>query len=163
MSMIIFKQLQQQLLTLSNLLQQISDEQYTYKSRHLHNASIGSHTRHVIELLQCTVRGHASNSIDYINRRRDLTLESDAGKAIDLINHLHVTVQLEDKVLNLFCEDGTPITTTYYRELVYNVEHIIHHLALIKVSLIEMDINIADENFGMAYSTIVYKNQLQKV
>jgi hypothetical protein len=48
------------------------------------------------------------------------------------------------------------VSTTYHREIVYNTEHIIHHLALIKVALIEMKLNIVDENFGMAYATIKY-------
>ena len=52
------------------------------------------------------------------------------------------------------------ITTTYFREVLYNTEHVIHHLALIKVALIDMDLDLADKNFGMAYSTIKYKNEL---
>jgi hypothetical protein len=44
--------------------------------------------------------------------------------------------------------------------MVYNTEHAIHHLALIKVALIEMQLQVIDENFGMAYSTIKYKATL---
>jgi hypothetical protein len=160
--MIIINQLTEQLLSLSNLLQQITEEQYTYKSQYLANSSIGGHTRHVIELLQCAIKGHAGNCVDYINRERDVTLENNIEVAIEHINHLLVDMQLKDKALLLLCEDGY-INTTYHRELVYNVEHIIHHLALIKVSLIEMGIEVCNENFGVGYSTIQYKNNLQKV
>ncbi len=160
--MIVINQLAEQLQLLSNVLQQLNNEQYVYKSRYLANASIGGHTRHIIELLQCAINGHSRGFIDYINRKRNLVLENNVAYAIDAMNDLLVNVDLNDKTIGLFCEDGTSITTTYYRELVYNVEHIIHHLALIKVSLIEMELGIVNENFGMAYSTIQYKNQLQK-
>jgi hypothetical protein len=74
--------------------------------------------------------------------------------------------QLPDKKLYLTidCIDGAiePIvTTTYFREIVYNIEHTIHHLALIKVALIELKLSLVDNNFGMAYSTIKYKSSLQ--
>lgn len=159
--MIILEQLKEQLHTLTGLLSQLSKEQYTYKSRYLANATIGGHSRHIIELLQCAVIGYYGNYIDYINRQRNLSLENNIDEAIAAVLQLLDEVNLSDKALTLFCEDNTTIVTTYYRELVYNVEHIIHHLALIKVSLVEMNLEIVDQNFGMAYSTIQYKDKLQ--
>ena len=52
------------------------------------------------------------------------------------------------------------VPTTYFREVVYNTEHAIHHLALIKVALIEMKVDLVSDNFGMAYSTIKHKNSI---
>ena len=53
-----------------------------------------------------------------------------------------------------------PVFTTYFREIIYNTEHTIHHLALIKVALIEMQlIDLVDDSFGMAYATIKYKKE----
>ena len=57
----------------------------------------------------------------------------------------------------------TEVFTTYYREIVYNTEHTVHHLALIKVALIEMKLNIVDKKFGMAGSTIKYKRAMLKI
>ena len=54
-------------------------------------------------------------------------------------------------------ESNFKVSTTYFREIVYNTEHTIHHLALIKVALLEMNLQLVDENFGMAYSTLKFK------
>lgn len=153
-------QLQHQLQTLYNLLQNLSVQQYTYKSKYLANASIGGHTRHIIELLQCAIQGYEIGLIDYVNRERNLLLETDMQVAFSAINLAAAEVTKEDTPLGLVMDDGSTIITTYYRELLYNLEHIIHHLALIKVSLIELNVTINDENFGVAYSTIKYRNSL---
>jgi hypothetical protein len=111
----VFIQLKEQLKSLSNLLILLNDNQYTKTCRFLGSASIGDHTRHIIELLKCSVDGYYS---------------------------------------------GTPpvyVTTTYYREIVYNTEHTIHHLALIRVALREMNLDIVGDDFGVAHSTIKYR------
>ena len=158
----IFFQLSQQLQSLGNLLLLLNKEQYIKKIEHLGNASIGGHTRHVIELLQCAVDGYYTGTVDYISRTRNLLLETDIELAYvtlqQLINNIrHKDVQLKMVVENTGDETGPEVFTTYYREIVYNTEHTIHHLALIKVALIEMKLSIVDKNFGMAGSTIKYR------
>jgi hypothetical protein len=164
-TIMIFFQLTQQLQALSNLLSLLNNKQYSHKIEHLGNASIGGHTRHIIELLQCAVKGHARSEVDYVNRTRNLMLELDKNLAGATIDNLKQAVHLPDIKMKLITEElgGTAkvsVTTTYNREIVYNTEHVIHHLALIKVALIEMNLNIVDNNFGMAYSTIKYKAAL---
>jgi len=101
--------------------------------------------------------------VDYLNRERNLLLESDKEFAINSLTILLKSVSLPDKQLRLVTEQDNRnaeedvVVTTYFREIVYNTEHIIHHLALIRVALVEMKLNIADKDFGMAYSTIKYK------
>ena len=51
------------------------------------------------------------------------------------------------------------IETNYNRELLYNLEHCIHHQALIKVALLQSESITVDANFGVARSTIEYRNQ----
>jgi hypothetical protein len=161
----IFLQLSQQLQALGNLLSTLNDKQYSHKIEHLGNASIGGHTRHIIELLQCAVNGYVTGQVDYVNRARDLVLQSSKAMAQAAISQLQSKVNLPDKKLSMVLEEiegsiDTAVTTTYFREIVYNTEHVIHHLALIKVALIEMNLNIVDDNFGMAYSTIKYQAAL---
>lgn len=162
----IFVQLSHQLGALRQLLGTISTEQYTLAINHLGNASIGAHTRHIIELLQCALVGYYTGQIDYVNRQRDLVLEQDSGAAMAALDTLTASLHLADQTLQLFTEstadrEATPVTTTYYREIVYNTEHTIHHLALIKVALIEMQLdNIIGADFGMAYSTLKYRATL---
>lgn len=161
----IFTQLTQQLLLLNNLLSKLTDEQYNFKTTHLSNASIGGHTRHIIELLQCAITGYSAGEIDYVNRNRNLVLETNKNAAQIALINISATIKLADKQLKLIVDEieetiALPITTTYFREIVYNAEHTIHHLALIKVALIEMKLNVVDTHFGMAYSTIKYKENL---
>ena len=164
----IFLQLSQQLQSLSNLLLTLTKEQYNKKVQHLGNSSIGGHTRHIIELMQCAVEGHGTGKVDYINRSRNLLLETDKILAQSVIQQLDGLMRMADKKLNLLVEqiDGgielPTVTTTYFREVIYNTEHTIHHLALIKVAIIEMKLDIVDTDFGMAYSTIKYQASLAK-
>jgi hypothetical protein len=162
----IFLQLSQQLKSLSELLLKLTDEQYNKKVAHLGNSSIGGHTRHVIELLQCAINGCRTGEVDYINRSRNLLLETDRKLAWSILEQLDMLIKMPDMQLSLLveklddAEDSPAVTTTYYREIVYNTEHTIHHLALIKVAIIEMKLDIVDNDFGMAYSTIKYKASL---
>ena len=158
----IFKQLLQQLQYLKNLLCHLSDEHYNTNISHLANSSIGAHTRHIIELLMCATDGYCSGEIDYINRKRNLSLETDKFLAINRIIELEKEIVKPDKSLLIVTEKLENIferivSTSYFREIVYNTEHTIHHLALIKVGLIELKMDIVEQDFGMAYSTIKYK------
>ncbi|MFZ4058568.1 MAG: hypothetical protein ACOYKE_10540 [Ferruginibacter sp.] len=159
----IFQQLNQQFQLLSNLLIALSDEQFTKKITHLGNSSIGGHTRHIIELFQCTFEGYNLGNIDYFNRIRNLQLENDRLLANFKLQQFIGIMQMADKTLNLRVEQldeggkTLQVATTYFREIVYNTEHTIHHLALIKVALFEMKLDIVDDHFGMAYSTIKYQ------
>jgi len=161
----IFIQLSQQLQSLGNLLLLLNKEQYIKKIEHLGNASIGGHTRHIIELLQCAVDGYYTGTVDYINRTRNLLLETDIELAYVTLQQLINNIRNDDEQLKMCVENtgdetSPEVFTTYYREIVYNTEHTIHHLALIKVALIEMKLSIVDKNFGMAKSTIKYKMEM---
>jgi EAL domain-containing protein (putative c-di-GMP-specific phosphodiesterase class I) len=54
------------------------------------------------------------------------------------------------------------VSTTFFREIIYNAEHAIHHLALIRVALRVMKLDIVGDDFGMAYSTIKYLSASNK-
>jgi hypothetical protein len=161
----IFIQLTEQMQALQQLLLVLNNVQYTHKIDHLGKASIGGHTRHIIELLQCAIDGYNIGNVDYVNRKRNLSLENDKHLAIEALQALQTEMVLPDKLLTMVVDEignttAPTVSTTYFREMVYNTEHAIHHLALIKVALIEMQLQVIDENFGMAYSTIKYKATL---
>ncbi len=161
----IFQQLSEQLQALVHLILKLSPEEYTQKIAHLGNVSIGSHTRHIIELLQCTLKGYDTRQIDYFNRVRNLELENNQTFAIHTLQAVQIEINRPDKYLSMLAEEeesseALGVMTTYFREIVYNTEHTIHHLALIRVALIEMDLDLVADEFGMAYSTIKFKNTL---
>jgi hypothetical protein len=161
----IFQQLTQQIRSLSNLLSLLNDEQYNKQIKHLGKASIGGHTRHIIELLQCAIAGYNTGMIDYVNRTRNMNIQTNRFFAITNLELLEKQINLPNKQLEMKVEDiedavESTVPTTYFREVVYNTEHAIHHLALIKVALIEMKVDLVSDNFGMAYSTIKYKTSI---
>lgn len=157
----IFIQITEQLKSLSNLVLLLNDTQYKQKIAFLGNASIGGHTRHIIELLKCATDGYNTGTVDYVNRVRDLAIETNKTFAMQQLSLMAEQIKQPDKQMNLVmecCEENTLnyVTTTYFREIVYNAEHAIHHLALIRVALREMQLEMVDDDFGIAYSTINY-------
>ena len=49
--------------------------------------------------------------------------------------------------------------TNYHREIAYNLEHTIHHMALIKVGICELSDIRVPEGFGVATSTMKYRKE----
>lgn len=161
----ILTQLSHQLNSLNGLIGKLTNEQYQQKIQHLSNVSIGEHTRHIIELLQCAITGYRTGEVDYVNRQRNPELENNTHAAVAELQRLLSEMGREDKQLSITVEHRSvtghlPVFTTYFREIIYNTEHAVHHLALIKVALLEMKLDLVNSNFGMAESTIKYKASL---
>lgn len=135
---------------------------YAAPCQALSNATIGQHTRHIIELYQCLLAGYVTGEINYDNRKRNMQLENEVAVAVDAVKEIQVNLEQADKKVKIFCQDeenSVSIESNYYREVIYNLEHCIHHQALIKVALLSInDIEIAD-GFGVAPSTLQYRQQ----
>lgn len=147
---------------LSDLLSQFSDNDYTNPCFGLSNATVGEHTRHIIEMFQCLENQYEIGIVNYDKRKRDYQIQTDVAFAKDTI--ITILSQLEKPNKNLQLQqivDGEEllIDSNYNRELLYNLEHCIHHQALIKVAILQMDHIQIDKNFGVARSTIEYKKQ----
>ncbi len=55
--------------------------------------------------------------------------------------------------------DSEQLKTNYFREVAYNLEHTIHHMALIRVGLREVgDVPVSD-TYGVASSTLKHRGQ----
>lgn len=144
------------------LLQQLTNDEFTQQNVALSNASIGAHMRHIIELFGCLVESYTSGVINYEDRKRAALLETDKNEAMKILKKYSELIDKPDKALHLQNNLISPtekIRTSYYRELLYNLEHSIHHQALIKVALLNLPhIKIAS-GFGIAPATIEYRNQ----
>lgn len=151
--------------TLSELkivLHQLSFENYTKAIPNLGDSSIGQHNRHIIELFQCLLYGYKSGVVNYDNRERNLLIESNINYAIETIDLIICNLEKPNKNLTLqqfLNGEIISIETNYFRELLYNLEHCIHHQALIKVGLFQMEEVTVNPDFGVAPSTIEYKKQ----
>lgn len=142
----------------------LTDDQYVYAGKTLSNATIGQHVRHIIDMFTCLEEGYIRGVINYENRKRDARIETEKDLAIVLLKKIYETLDRENKPLILeaaYDENSTELIqfdTNYYREVAYNLEHTIHHMALIKVGIREVsDISIP-ENFGVASSTIKFRS-----
>jgi hypothetical protein len=147
---------------LSNLLTQLSNQDYCEQCSGLSNATIGEHTRHIIELFQCLENQYESGVINYDSRKRDYAIQTCTETAKAAIEIVKSNLEKPNKNLILYqVIDGETleIESNYDRELLYNLEHCIHHQALIKVAVLQNDSITIDENFGVARSTIEYRNQ----
>jgi len=150
---------------LSETLNQLTDEEYMQPSRILLSATIGQHVRHIIELFQCLEKGYDEGIVNYEKRKRDYQIETNKELAATLLKAVYQNVERPNKEIVLEAEDYcdtmevASIPSNYYRELAYNLEHTIHHMALIRVGVNEVSsIELPDE-FGVAYSTIKYRKQ----
>lgn len=150
---------------LSESLNQLSDAEYTKPVKSLANASIGQHVRHVVELFQCLLTGYDGGVVNYDHRKRDFRIETDRTVALLLLKSIYENLDQPNKDLILETEDYTDtkdaisIPSNYFRELVYNLEHSIHHMALIRVGIHKVSQINLPADFGVAYSTIKYREQ----
>jgi hypothetical protein len=147
---------------LIGLLRQLSDADYSKPCPQLSNATIGEHTRHIIEMFQCLQNQYASGIVNYDLRERNYRIQTETDFAISVMEDLLENIDQPNKPIELQqVIDGAylNIQSNYFRELLYNLEHCVHHQALIKVALIASDALVVDDNFGVARSTIEYRNQ----
>ena len=149
------------LLQLIKSINQLNFDEYTCKIELLSTSSIGEHTRHIIELFQQLLNGYDDALIDYEQRNRNITIQENIDYAIECIANIISNLGKENKniQINSLYNNTSQIESNYNRELLYNIEHCIHHLAIIKIGLLSMGIKITDKNFGLAKSTIIYKKK----
>lgn len=150
---------------LAETINQLSAAQFTQPCRSLRNNTIGQHVRHIIELFQCLDNGYATNIVNYESRKRDVRIETDKTIALQLLREIHSGLSKPDKEMVLHAsydeQESAPIaiSTNYFREIAYNLEHTIHHMALIRVGIGEVSDITLPENFGVASSTIKHRKQ----
>jgi len=144
---------------------QLTDEQYVHQCQTLTGATIGKHVRHVIELFQSLQNGYEHGIVNYDSRKRDIRIENEKQLAVSLLNEIRAGLNKKDKDLSLetsYDEDSGEVVfikTNYNREIVYNLEHAIHHMALIRIGINEVSSVELPENFGVAPSTIRYRQE----
>ena len=144
------------------LLRQLSNDEFCKKNPELSQATIGEHMRHIIELMGCLLDNYEQGIINYDNRNRNIQIQSDVNCAISVLEKQLTIIDKQNKQLSLIhncfsTEEVLP--TNYFRELLYNLEHSIHHQALIKVALYRLSHIKISDSFGIAPSTIEYRKQ----
>jgi hypothetical protein len=147
---------------LSGMLKKITKQSYISPCFGLSNATIGEHARHIIEMFQCLDSQYEGGIVNYDLRKRDFLIQTDPCFAEKSIQKIVKNLEKTNKDLHLQqIVDGEEllVESNYNRELLYNLEHCIHHQALIKVALLLSESVEVDVNFGVARSTIEYRKQ----
>lgn len=163
--MLLKQPIQNVFVQLTETLNQLSADEYVQASKILFNASIGQHVRHIIELFLCLEKGYESGVVNYEKRKRDYQIETNKDLAIQLLKDIYHRLDRPNSNLVMEAEDYentggiVAIPSNYYREVAYNLEHTIHHMALIRVGVNEVSTIELPQEFGVAYSTIKYRQQ----
>jgi len=154
---------------LEDSIRQASKDDFIKPSQILNNSSIGQHVRHTLEFFLCLIDAVPSKKLDYDKRKHDKYIEEDKELALSVLNSIrefimnnHENFNLELTVnYDLENELNTTIGSNFYRELAYNIEHAIHHMALIKIGIQDVCPYVkVDSSFGVASSTIRYQKKV---
>ncbi len=156
-------------LTLQSLLrflEQVDANTYSKPLDVFNGSSLGGHTRHIIEFYHCLIKNYNQGMINYDLRERDKNIETDPELAAVAVQNIIAELQkinLDDQVeLHMSYDPQTSLVDTVVsnvkREVVYNLEHTIHHMALIKIGVKVAAPHVELENeFGVAPSTIKFQ------
>ena len=151
---------------LADVTRQLSAKEYNMPIERLGSSTLGQHIRHTLEFFICLYEGCASGRVNYDNRRRDPEIEEDPEAALKAINRIQkfLETSIQDTTLKLEVNyniqdgDAQVLDTNFDRELAYNIEHAVHHMAILKIGLQELipDIELPT-GFGVAISTLRHR------
>lgn len=132
---------------------------------------VGGHFRHCLDFADCFFNGIETGKIDYNQRQREISVETDLQSALAKIavtveKLRNLTEQNLDGEIKLRHEraidendEKSWCQTTLTRELEFLQSHTVHHFAIIGLKLFQAGIKV-DENFGVADSTLKYRKQI---
>lgn len=148
---------------LENILYQLSDHEYTQTVALINEQTIGKHVRHIIEFFECLIK--AKNVVCFDDREREIFIENSTKHALNIIHQIKNEIEILDFNAPIILRqiigiETLEVSSTRGRELVYCIDHCIHHFAIIKMVLKSDFPNISiDNDFGIAYSTLNYNMQ----
>jgi len=155
---------------LDSFLSQIDDHRYAQELDILLGSSTGMHTRHLLEFYQCLIDQSTDGCVNYDHRKRNNRIENQSAYASETIRLIKDQIEKLDLDKPILLESGfnpdlneyEQISSNLRRELVYNIEHAIHHMAIIRIGISQIapEIKLSD-NFGIAPSTVKYQKSIK--
>lgn len=153
---------------LAAALQQIDEKDFSKPVDTLNRATIGQHIRHTLEFFTCLLDGYINGTVNYDKRNHDKAIEKNKSQALTTLGNVVSFIEKVDENhrFKLEVDYGidkeltSVIETNFNRELAYNIEHAIHHMAIIKIGIqaICPQLNLP-ANFGVANSTVKYNRR----
>jgi len=151
---------------LKEIIRNCKDEDFSRSLAVLSDSTFGQHVRHTLEFFICLFDAKNAGVINYDNRKHDKFIETDPVLAVSVIESIQefLSTQKTDFPVsfeaNYTLKEGElqKMPSSFSRELAYNIEHAIHHMALLKVAVNQsLDYIELPENFGVATSTVRYQ------
>ncbi|MDX2172013.1 MAG: hypothetical protein SFY56_02760 [Bacteroidota bacterium] len=151
-----------QLLQLESILNQVNEQDYSKPLKVLDNSSIGKHVRHILEFYECLFISNTNDTICYDDRKRNFLLEENVRYATDYVFQIidtleQVTANKRLLLMSKYNAAEIIVETSLFREITYNIEHTVHHLAIIRIAVSsELNYIKLSDGFGYADSTLSY-------
>lgn len=151
---------------LSDLVHQMHEEDFSKSCETLSGSTIGQHVRHTLEFFLCLEKGYGDGVVNYDNRAHDGLIERDKNLALATIRQVTAFISILDHHRSLtlevayhrWQEPGVRIETNAHRELVYNIEHAVHHMAIMRIGIREIAPYVClSPDFGIAASTVKHR------
>jgi len=153
---------------LKGVIEQLKEQDFSKSIPVLNNSTIGQHCRHTLEFYTCLKNSLDSGVINYDKRDHDKVIETDKLLSIALIDELKTFLEsckdnVSLKLESCYSIEGNEVDvvdSNLNRELAYNIEHAIHHMAIIKIGLKSIAPYVEiPEHFGVAVSTVKYQRK----
>lgn len=143
------------------LLEHISDEEYSNTTIAPYFSSIGGHMRHILDVFDCIFEGLESKNINLIDRKRNELFEKYTQHGIayfDLTIEKLKDLEEEDfnKIVKVTDDLGLGIITANFTLagiLIQAHSHAIHHFASVGYVISQLGIKLPDDDFGFNPTT----------
>jgi len=129
----------------------------------INGSTIGQHIRHIIEFYIEFDNGYQSGIVSYDNRQRNIDLETNQALILSKIDSIINDLSYYNMEKSIIIKSNHGIDDSEFskskssvmRELVYALDHTVHHLAIIKIAMqVEFKHIKLESNIGVAPSTI---------
>jgi len=147
--------------------EQCSDEDFSKPLPVIMNKTVGKHLRHIVEFFDILTKGYLEGELSYDHRMHDPDLEESRTLMLEKLKEVArkiATCQSDQKLRLLvdYTQEGEgasmELETTFYRELSYNIEHAIHHMAILKIAVLkDLPYMKLAPQFGVAYATLRFE------
>lgn len=154
------------LFQLNQVVESCKEEDFARPLPELSGSTFGQHIRHTLEFFICLFDAKNEGVVNYDQRKHDTLIETDKKLAQSVIDSIVDFLEKNTDDFELIFEANYAISedtndsmkSSFYRELSYNIEHAIHHMALLKVAVNQSLTYISlPDHFGVASSTVRYR------
>ncbi len=151
-----------QLFELKLILNGVKDSDYSKNIALLENGTLGRHVRHILEFYECLFISISGDTVCYDDRKRNLLLEENVRFACDYIDEIvdrieQVNINKRLLLKSKYEAAEVIMETSLFREITYNIEHTVHHLAIMRIA-ISSELKYIDlsNTFGYADCTVQF-------